>query len=279
MRNFTKFLTLIAFLSYGATSFAQVTLASWTFSNNSLNDTIQNATLPLNAGAAIRTEGTAAITMTNGASDYAATATGWDNGAGVKNWNINIATTGYENITLSSKQRSGNTNPGPVNWKVQYKVGFAGTWTDLTGGNVSVGNDWNGVLTNLAMPAECNDQAMVYIRWIMVDNTGVGGGSVTASGTSKIDDIYIKGTSLSGIEEELYLSGISFYPNPVKNILNIESVKKITRITIYNIAGVCVYDKKENNEKISVNISTFKKGIYFLSINNSSNLIKKIIIE
>jgi hypothetical protein len=238
----------------------------------------------LNLTAVIRTEGTAAITMTNGqvTGDYAATATGWDNGADVKNWNLNIATTGYENITLSSKQRSGNTNAGPVNWKVQYKAGVSGTWTDLTGGTVTAGNDWtSGVLSNVVMPVECANVSQLYIRWIMTSNIGVGGGAVGAAGTSKIDDIVIKGTSMVGVEEVLYNYGISVYPNPVATTLIVQSKERLTNVSIYDVAGICVYNSNLNSDKISIDVSEHKRGLYFVSTTDvkSNHKVQKFIVE
>ena len=277
MINFTKAFAILVLLMYAGYANAQVTLATWTFANNSLNDTVQNGTLPLNLNAAIRTVGTATITMTNGqiTGDYAATATGWDNGADQKNWNLNIATTGYENITLSSKQRSGNTNAGPINWKVQYKVGVSGIWTDLTGGTVTAGNDWtSGVLSNVVMPVECANISQLYIRWIMTTNIGVGGGNVGAAGTSKIDDIVIKGTSMAGVEETLFNTGILFYPNPVQSTLNIVSKEWLNGISIYNISGQCVYTSNQKSKEISVDVTDFKSGLYVIKTVDENNVIR-----
>lgn len=273
MRNFTKILTLVVLFTFSGITNAQVILATWTFPNNSLNDTAQNGTLPLNQNEAIRTEGTASITMTNGQTtgDYAATATGWDNGADVKNWNIHIATTGYNNITLSSKQRSGQTNAGPINWKAQYKVGQSGTWTDVTGGTVTAANNWSGALNNVALPTECSDTSALYIRWIMTSNIGIGGGTVGAAGTSKIDDIVIKGTSISGVEEVLLNSGLAIYPNPVNTTLNVCSNETINEILIYNFAGQCIYNSNLNSKKLSIDVSGFKTGLYFISTKDIKN--------
>ncbi len=276
MKNFTKTLTLAILLAFSGIASAQVTLATWTFSNNSLNDTVQNGTLPLNLAEAIRTEGASAITMTNGQTtgDYAATATGWDNGADIKNWNIHIATSGYNNITLSSKQRSGNTNAGPINWKAQYKVGQSGTWTDITGGTITVANDWTGALNNVVLPVECSDVAVLYIRWIMTSNIGIGGGTVGTAGTSKIDDIVIKGTAISGVEEVLLNSGLAIYPNPAITSINVNSNETINEILIYNFAGQCVYNSNVNSDNISIDVEGFDAGLYFVKTIYTKNTIR-----
>ncbi len=276
MRIFTKTLSLAILLAFTGHINAQVILATWTFANNSLNDTIQNGILPLNLNESLRTEGTLAITMTNGVTtgDYAATATGWDNGADVKNWNIHISTIGYNNITLSSKQRSGNTNAGPINWKAQYKVGQSGIWTDVVGGTITVANDWTGVLNNVALPIECSDVNELFIRWIMTSNIGIGGGTVGAAGTSKIDDVVIKGTAVTGIEDVIFNSGIAIYPNPATKSINLNSTETINELLIYNFAGQSVYNSKINSNNISIDVEGFESGLYFIKTINNKNEVK-----
>jgi hypothetical protein len=266
MNIITK-LFLMSLISVSAVrASAQVTLAKWTFPNNLISDTIQNGTLTLNLGAAIRTYGTSTLTMTNGQTtgDYAVTATGWDNGADLKNWNIHIATTGYSGITLSSKQRSGNTNAGPVNWKAQYKAGHSGNWNDIPGGSITVANDWSGVLNNLSLPSDCDNISDLYIRWIMTTNIGIGAANVGSAGVSKIDDIVITGSVITGFEDQTLNTGLKLYPNPARKILNIESYEIIKRIFIYNYAGSCVYDREVNSGEMTMDVSSFDHGLYIL---------------
>ena len=61
---------------------------------------------------------------------------------------------------------------------------------------------------------------------------------------------------------------ISFYPNPVKDILIIENIEKDTLVEIYSILGSKVKSEKITNSKIDV--STLGKGIYILKINSNS---------
>jgi len=276
MNTFTKILLFALISAFSGSVNAQVILAKWTFPNNLLGDTIQNGTLPLNLNEAIRTEGTAAVTMTNGQTtgDYAVTAAGWDNGANVKNWNIHIATTGYYNITLSSKQRSGNTNAGPVNWKAQYQIGQSGTWTDVPGGTITVANDWTGALNNVALPSECSDVPVLFIRWIMTSNIGIGGGSVGSAGISKIDDIVISGTIITGVEKIVNNNNLILYPNPVKMMLNIKSDAIIKKILIYNYSGQCIYNTEINTEQTIVDVSRFDAGSYILKCLDNRNKIR-----
>ncbi len=142
---------------------------------------------------------------------YSVSANGWDNGMNTKYWQIDVNTTGATNITLSSLQGSSST--GPSAFKVQYKVGAAGTWTDVTGGTVTLTtavspgtlSTW-GSISNLALPSAVDNQPLVSIRWISTSNTAVNGSAVSATGTSRISAIYVKGSSGSGTTP-VYVTG------------------------------------------------------------------------
>jgi len=112
----------------------------------------------------------------------------WDNGNASKCWQIQFSTSGYNNVALSSKQRSSST--GPRDFKVQYSTNGS-SWTDA-GITVSVGSDWTtGVVDNVALPSACGNQSTLYLRWVMTSNTSVNSSTVASSGTSRIDDIAI----------------------------------------------------------------------------------------
>ncbi|MCX6181431.1 MAG: glycosyl hydrolase family 18 protein [Bacteroidetes bacterium] len=69
----------------------------------------------------------------------------------------------------------------------------------------------------------------------------------------------------------------SFFPNPVNNILFIESEKNLGKISVYNSIGQAVYENTSNEKHIEIPASTFSPGIYFIQ-SNSVN-IGKIVIE
>lgn len=122
---------------------------------------------------------------------FSASTTAWTTAN--KYWEISVNTTGYKNIKVSSQQIASNT--GPRDFKIQYKIGAGGTYADVTGGTVLVANNWtSGVVNNLALPEACDNQALVYLRWIPTSTTSANGGTVALGGTSRIDNVYIKGS-------------------------------------------------------------------------------------
>jgi len=262
------------------TALAQDTIVKWTFPNNKLSDTVQNGTNPLNLTATLRVEGAGPVAMKNGASDYAAQATNWDNGMNSKYWYISFLTTGYGQVQISSKQSAGGTNGGPVDFMIQYKIGSAETWTDLTTDTVKLANNWtSGVISNLDLPAECQDQSvLVYIRWIMASDKDISLPAITAAGISKIDDIIVTGMPNTGFNTKLEAKSLRTYPNPSLSSFSISTGKETSLIEIYNSKGQLVYKIIPDNELFTINTS-LPTGLYFVKAvtNKKVNLIKHIV--
>ncbi len=168
-----KTFTLLFALLFSIATFAQEIIAKWTFPTGVVaTDLVAEVANSLNTDKTLFTEGgTSVIEMKNGSTTFAAQASGWDDGIDTKSWQTEVNTTGRGSIFVSSAQTAGTTNPGPKDFKLQYKIGTAGVWTDVAGGNITVANDWTtGVLNRLALPAECDNQASLFIRWVMTSN-------------------------------------------------------------------------------------------------------------
>ncbi|HIE15537.1 MAG TPA: PKD domain-containing protein, partial [Bacteroidales bacterium] len=128
-----------------------------------------------------------------GASTNAAQARNFSGGSGLKGWIVDFTTTGYENLILYSKQ-NGDVR-SPKDWKVQYSIDGS-TWVDVPNATITCANDWTtGVLNGVALPTACEDQATVYLRWIMTSNDGIGG-SIFNTRDNLIDDIMVAGIAI-----------------------------------------------------------------------------------
>ncbi|GBG11238.1 putative metallophosphoesterase [Paenibacillus agaridevorans] len=117
---------------------------------------------------------------------------------GQKGFTTTISTLGYENIRLSSKQRSSNT--GPQYFTLQYRVDEE-NWKDV-GDQYEVKNNWTaGVRSEVILPSAAADVANLDIRWVVSQDGQAANPSNTLSsgGLTYIDDIVIigdvKGTS------------------------------------------------------------------------------------
>ena len=88
---------------------------------------------------------------------------------------------------------------GPRDFKLQYSLDNS-TWTDVSGGALqagiatSTGITFNS-LTDVALPAACENQATVHLRMLMSSNVGADGSSAVNGGQSHIDDIKVTGVA------------------------------------------------------------------------------------
>ncbi len=80
------------------------------------------------------------------------------------------------------------------------------------------------------------------------------------------------------VNEELFDSQISIYPNPATHFISIKSELNLDEIVIYNQTGKIVLKDKINDTK-KIDISNFSKGIYFIKIfSDKKSTIKKLSI-
>lgn len=65
---------------------------------------------------------------------------------------------------------------------------------------------------------------------------------------------------------DLDLKNVVLYPNPVKDILNINLDKNITAVALYNVLGQEVLAKFFNSNEIAFDISSLTSGTYFVKV-------------
>ena len=266
---------------------AQTVITGWTFPVNSGPDSLNaNMGLTGNLGYDIRFEGTDTtydvIYFADGATDYAAAAKGWDNGADTKFWSIKFKAADYTNFKVSSKQYSTIAGNGPKDFKLQWKLS-GGTYEDVPSGSLIVMDDWTtGVVTELPVPITGQGTSSVYIRWIMASNDGVLGGSVAAGGETRIDDILVTATSTLGQEEILYTDRISVSPNPNKGCFTVHSTVPMSSVRISDLSGKTLHSAVNCGTSAAIDLLNPAPGTYFLSVKFSDRdswYTKKIVVE
>ena len=87
-----------------------------------------------------------------------------------------------------------------------------------------------------------------------------------------VDDITIDVNLSNG---EFDKSNFTFYPNPVKDILNLSYSQNITNVSVYNLLGQKVLEKNINSNSTQVNMSEFASGSYLVKV-TSENQTKTI---
>lgn len=194
-----------------------------------------------NLGSIITRETTTLYSYPAGSSTSASiSTTGWS-GSGEKYWVIRFSTIGHSGLQISSKQQSSNT--GPQDFVLEYSLDST-LWTGV-GLPIKVENNFtSGVVNNVALPAVCENQTNVYIRWRKSSNTSVNGGTV-GSGTSRITDIRVTANSAP-----IFISGLS-------NAIVAGTSKLINGLTeredyFYRVRALSPNDTSSNSSIIAV---------------------------
>jgi serine protease AprX len=78
--------------------------------------------------------------------------------------------------------------------------------------------------------------------------------------------------NILSVKETSVNSEIIIYPNPVKNIINVESNNKIKNISIYNVNGILVKTINCDDNKISIDVNNFKEGLYFIVVKDNKTI-------
>ena len=104
-----------------------------------------------------------------------------------------------------------------------------------------------------------------------------------SAGTSNgvyIDDIELSGTPTVGIDDiKLDDNVISIYPNPTNGVFIIEG-ENMNTVEITTISGQKIKTMEVSENKVSIDLSTQSKGIYFAKIiTDKGTVIKKLVIE
>ena len=87
--------------------------------------------------------------------------------------------------------------------------------------------------------------------------------------TGKTNDVYyiddIKWSNTLSVENSRKIPELNSYPNPVDNIIRVESMYNINSFVIHDVQGKNIILKKDINEKsFEIDISMLKPGTYFL---------------
>lgn len=283
------FTLLFASMLFSANlSFAQDTLAGWTFPASSA-DSLVDVAISTNASRFLSCEhGTfgepsyyaLAIDYTAtgaaGGTDKCARTTAWANGEDSTYWMVKFRTPGYQDLKVSVKLKSDATAPGPREFSLQYKMpGSSSPWTTLVSA-INVGSDWStGTVSNISLPAECNNvNSNVSIRLISNTHLNINGDSLTANSSSLVDDIIITGTLITSTPEYAATKPI-IYPNPSAGRVMMENLNGITEVRILDAAGrsIAVYHPSLQHTLV---IEGLAHGLYYAHFISSDQQIASV---
>lgn len=81
--------------------------------------------------------------------------------------------------------------------------------------------------------------------------------------------------------QELSKEGIAIYPNPTSEVINLRfSQNEVSQVFIYDCTGKTVYKNKQiNNNELTIDLSTFKSGMYFVKIQKDKSILSTKIVK
>lgn len=96
--------------------------------------------------------------------------------------------------------------------------------------------------------------------------------SLTAIGGdgTAINRLMFTGNALS--VDESQTASIKLYPNPTSDNLHIEGLNNVRKLTIYDVNGRQLKSFVNSNSSMSLDISTFKTGLYFVEIKSNERI-------
>jgi hypothetical protein len=68
------------------------------------------------------------------------------------------------------------------------------------------------------------------------------------------------------------LKNVVVFPNPVKDILNINLEQNITAVSLYNVVGQEIQNKFYNSKEITIDVSNLLSGTYFVKVTSNGGV-------
>ncbi len=264
------------------------TLVFWNFPNNPDNN-IADGGITANLSKVILREPGFADTnsYSSGATTRAVSTTKWDFGTFTKYWEVEFTTWLYDSIRFSSKQRSSGS--GPRNFRVEYSLDGS-TWTAVAGAKVLCADNFtSGVLSNINLPAACNSQPSVRLRWILTSDSAVNAAtydSVRPTGTSRMDDLYVTGryNPILGVDcNNGQALEFAVYPNPATESVTIQLQRNASvKVEIISITGKLMRSELLEGNQFRMDVSDLTSGLYMIRMTNTidkSVSVKKLSVK
>jgi hypothetical protein len=278
-----KISIILSILIFGfSLTYCQDTIVGWTFPNGH--------TLPLSDFGNANNKGNmyfeavrineipfGTINLTKpGLSSSCASIAGWDTSILKKAWKLSVDATNYGSMKLYARLSSDSTYPGPRDFKIQYQNGCCDpVWHDIPAAIVRAGSDWvTGFINGLEIPSACNNMSGLHLRILITSDTSTDGVLLKHDGISMIDNIYVTGTGLNGIDENIH-DQVKIFPNPSDGLFNITSGDAIKGIIITDQLGRMVFNRKINQYKIGIDLKNQIKGIYMIIIETEKTIVTR----
>jgi hypothetical protein len=185
-----------------------------------------------------------------------------------------FSTVNYKDIQLSFAVASDGAAQTLI---VEYWNGTNWISTGISSVSTSISFDYDLKEFDFKDVAIANNNANFKIR-VRFD-----GSNMTEDEGKRVllNNVAIRGIDTAVLSaDDFALNRLSVYPNPTKDNIKIVSEKPINQVAIFNLFGQSIFTKKYDSENITIDVSSYAKGVYILKISSeNSSIIKKIIKE
>lgn len=98
--------------------------------------------------------------------------------------------------------------------------------------------------------------------------------------TAYVEAVYATGVSAKaslvidyvGLGENNKPSIVSVFPNPAKNMINVNATSNIISVKVVNVLGALVINEKVDAAKANINVSNLDNGIYYITIETANGV-------
>lgn len=164
------------------------------------------------------------------------------------------------------------------------------TLSNYHGGGTDIGlvklDQMGNILTYKCLGGSLNEDAHSII------NTNDGGFAIIGETKSSNGDVSVNNGLLDiwllkfgNQKEELstnetFKNKLKIYPNPANHFVTIDNLETKSTITIYDMSGKLIFNKKFTEKKALINVAEFSKGVYNLVIKNKEiSFSEKLIVN
>lgn len=188
-----------------------------------------------------------------------------ENGAVLASKNYGIILTANDVDVYSFKTGAGN-----VTFTVMPALNFANldvllTITDASGNILASANPTNSLSATLTSTLA---QGTYYLQ---VDGTGTGNPTTGYSDYASLGEYTIEGKVIAAptFIHEAVQEFTSIYPNPANDRIHIQLTNSGTHtIQVFNVLGQTLQSIQTDETLVSLNLSSYNKGIYFITVAN-----------
>ncbi len=178
---------------------------------------------------------------------------------------------------MFAKKFGGDTGDDPDYFLLSIKGYNAGTYTDSVNfylADFTDSDNANDYIVDTWQAVDLLSLGMVDSLSFSLTSTDVGNWGMNTPAYFCMDEITFSSTGVS----ELANSNISIYPNPAQDFVVLKSDDN-SEVIISDLSGKVVYRNVLNSSLERINISSFRTGVYIVTVKNNSSVYTQKLIK